>query len=74
MTRKRWGDLSPRTRRFLVAAGTVEAALKAAALVDLAQRPADQVRGSKAGWAVAVVVVNSVGLAPLAYLAFGRRR
>lgn len=74
MTRKSWRELSPRVRRLVVAGGTVEAALKVAALADLARRPAEEVRGSKPRWALAVVVVNSVGLAPLAYFVFGRRR
>jgi hypothetical protein len=49
-----------------------EGVLKAVALVDLRRRPANQVRGSKARWATAVVLVNSVGAVPLAYLLYGR--
>ena len=54
--------------------GAFEGTLKIAALVDLARRPAEQVRGSKALWAAVVVLVNSVGAAPVAYFAYGRRR
>jgi len=32
---RRWGDLSERNRRLLIAAAAVEGALKAAALADL---------------------------------------
>ena len=53
--------------------GAVEAALKIAALIDLAQRPAPQVRGSKAAWAAAITVVNAAGAVPLAYFLRGRR-
>lgn len=74
MARRRWHDLDPRTRRVVVALGAVEGLLKLAALVDLARRPAAQVRGPKAAWAAVVVVVNSGGLAPLLYFARGRRR
>ncbi len=69
-----WSDLSPRTRRLIVTGAVAEGALKAAALIDLARRPASQVRGPKLLWAVVVVLVNSLGGAPLCYFAFGRRR
>jgi phospholipase D-like protein len=74
MADRKWSDLSPRTRRLVIAAGAVEGILKVAALVDIARRPADQIRGSKWVWAPAVLLVNSFGGAPLAYFAFGRRR
>lgn len=70
---QRWNDLSPRTRRLIIAGGTVEAALKVAALVDLARRPSSQVRGSKLRWATAIIVVNSLGVVPIAYFVRGRR-
>jgi hypothetical protein len=53
--------------------GAVEAGLKIAALIDLAQRPARKVRGSKARWAGAIAVLNSGGAVPIAYLLRGRR-
>jgi hypothetical protein len=71
---KRWGDLSPRARRIIVVGAVIEAILKIAALVDLARRPAAQVRGSRLRWAAAVVVINSAGLAPISYFRFGRRK
>ena len=72
--RRRWSDLDERTRKFLVVGGLVEGLLKAAALTDLARRPASQVRGRKWIWAVGLALVNSGGGAPLAYFRFGRRR
>lgn len=72
--KKRWSDLDEGTRRFIVIGGTVEGLLKITALTDLARRPAAQVRGRKWVWAVVLVLVNSVGGAPLAYFLFGRRR
>ena len=74
MTTRRWSDLSPRSRRLIVVGGVVEGILKVAALVDLARRPSDQVRGSKPVWAAAIVLTSSVGAVPLAYLTVGRRR
>lgn len=71
--RRRWRDLGPRTRALLVTAGAAEGALKVVALADLARRPAAQVRGPRWAWAVALILVNSGGGAPLAYLRFGRR-
>ena len=72
--KRKWSDLGPGTRRLLVVAGAIEGLLKIAALVDLARRPPNEVRGSKARWAVAVSLINAVGAVPLAYFAWGRRR
>jgi Phospholipase_D-nuclease N-terminal len=71
---RKWSDLSPRTRRLIIVGAAVETSLKAAALVDIKRRPASQIRGSKWVWVPVVTVVNSAGLAPLAYFVFGRRR
>lgn len=73
MARKKWNELSPRTRRLVVAGAVFEGALKVAALVDLSRRPAAEIRGSKPAWAVAIVLVNSLGAVPIAYFARGRR-
>ena len=72
MTRK-WHDLSTRTRHLIIVGGTLDGVLRLAALVDLARRPAEEVRGSKLRWAAALIFVNSVGLVPLAYFRKGRR-
>ncbi len=72
MATGRWNELSLRTRRLVLAAATVEGLLKIAALVDLVRRPAQEVRGSKRIWAVAIVLINSAGAVPLLY--FGRGR
>lgn len=73
MARRRWSELSPRTRRFVVIAGTVEAALKVVALNDLRRRPAAVIRGPKWAWATALVLANSAGAVPAAYFLVGRR-
>ncbi len=70
----RWNDLSPRTRRLIIVGGTVEGMLKIAALIDLARRPSSQIRGSKAGWAAAITLINSLGAVPITYFTRGRRR
>ncbi|TFV90587.1 PLD nuclease N-terminal domain-containing protein [Blastococcus sp. CT_GayMR16] len=74
MPTRRWRDLSERNRRLIVLGSVVEGLLKIAALADLRRRPAVQIRGSKWVWATVVVLVNSVGGAPLAYFLFGRRQ
>jgi hypothetical protein len=74
MAKRRWKDLSPGTRRLIVAAGVVDVSLKAIALTDLKRRPASEIRGSKRIWAPVLVIANSAGVIPLSYLAFGRRR
>ena len=74
LKKRRWSDLSERQRRLIVAGAAFEGVLKIAALVDLMRRPASRIRGRKWAWATAIVVVNSVGGAPLAYFLLGRRR
>ena len=74
MAKRRWKDLSPTTRRLILLGGAIEGILKLVALVDLKRRPAIEVNGSKAKWAVAIVFLNSVGLVPALYLLRGRRR
>jgi hypothetical protein len=71
--RTRWHDLTGRQRAMVITRGTVQIGLLAAALKDLRRRPADAVRGPKVVWVV-VSGVNYLGLGPLAYFAFGRRR
>jgi hypothetical protein len=70
MQRRRWSELSSGQRAGIVAGAAVELVLTTVALVDLARRPADQVRGPKGLWALGCFV-QPVG--PVAYLAFGRR-
>jgi Phospholipase_D-nuclease N-terminal len=72
--RRRWSDLSARSRRLIIGAAVAEASLKTAALIDIRRRPASEIRGSKWAWAAVVLAVNSFGGAPLSYFAFGRRR
>jgi hypothetical protein len=74
VAKKRWSELSPRTRRLIIVGGSFEGLLKMAALIDLRRRPAAQIRGGKARWAAAIVLINSVGLVPLAYFIRGRRK
>ncbi|WP_068399134.1 hypothetical protein [Kribbia dieselivorans] len=73
MQKKKWSELSSGQRRFMVVAGVFEGVLKVAALVDLARRPADQVRGNKVAWATAITVINAFGAVPIAYFVKGRR-
>lgn len=74
MAKQRWNELSPRARRLIVIGGVFEGVLKLVALIDLARRPASEVEGSKPRWAAAIVLVNSMGAVPIAYLLRGRRR
>ena len=72
--RQQWDDLSPARRKLVITVGVVDAGMRAWALIDLKNRPADEVNGPKAVWALALTVVSSAGLLPAAYLVFGRRR
>lgn len=71
--RTRWSDLPGPARIGLLAVGSLDAALRLWSLKDLARRPADEVRGSKRLWALALMTVNSLGLVPLIYLRRARR-
>ncbi|MEI6775637.1 MAG: PLDc N-terminal domain-containing protein [Chloroflexales bacterium] len=71
MPRTRWFDLPPAQRRLIIALASLQISLLAAALYDIARRPAEQINGSKAAWAAASLV-SFVG--PLAYFAWGRRK
>jgi hypothetical protein len=68
-----WSELSPLSRKLIIAAGVAEAGLKAAAFIDIRRRPADQIRGPKWAW-TAALVANSAGVIPASYFVFGRRR
>ena len=71
MNTTRWDDLSDGQKTALLIAISVEFALTATALVDLARRPRALVRGPKALWLLGCLV-QPVG--PLAYLTIGARR
>ena len=70
MSTRRWSELSPAQQTAILVGASIELALTATALVDLARRPAAQVRGRKALWALGCAV-QPVG--PVAYLLWGRR-
>jgi hypothetical protein len=70
MAQKTWSDLTVAQRKLVVVGGAVELVLTVTALADLARRPADDVRGPKALWALGCFV-QPVG--PVAYLLLGRR-
>jgi hypothetical protein len=71
MAGRSWSDLTESQQRTIIALGAVELVLTTVALVDLARRPRELVRGPKALWALGCFV-QPVG--PVAYLAAGRRR
>lgn len=72
--RRRWSDLSERTRKLLLTAAVAEGILKIAALIDIKRRAASQIRGRKWMWAAVVGIANSAGAVPISYFVFGRRR
>src|SRR5512142_2398071 len=65
--RRRWSDLSNRTRILLITAAVADGALRVAALIDIQRRPASQIRGRKWMWTAAVGLVSSAGVAPISY-------
>ena len=73
MAKKRWKDLSPRTRKIILVGSAVDGALKAAALADLRGREDGEVNGSRRRWALALTFVNSAGVLPVVYFLRGRR-
>ncbi len=71
--REQWERMSAAERGGFVALATVDLALRAWALVDLARRPEEQVHGRKWWWGAGLSVVNSAGVLPASYLLWGRR-
>jgi hypothetical protein len=67
--RQRWSEMSTRRKVVVVVLAVVQISLALSAWSDLARRPAEQVRGSKRGWA-AIIGVNFVG--PILYFTRGR--
>ena len=72
--RRRWSELSDRDRGLIVVGALIDGVLKIAALVDIRRRPAADIRGRKWIWATVVALANSVGVVPISYFLFGRRR
>ena len=72
--RRKWSDLSGRTRTLIITVAVADGVLKAAALIDMKRRPASQIRGPKWVWAPVVTLVNSAGVVPISYFVFGRRQ
>jgi hypothetical protein len=70
MAKKSWSELSNGQKTAVLTLASIEISLTATALVDLIRRPADQVHGRKAVWAVGLLV-QPVG--PIAYLWAHRR-
>ncbi|MEE4025585.1 PLDc N-terminal domain-containing protein [Gordonia sp. PKS22-38] len=68
--KKRFSQLSPRSRALIIVGAVVQFALQGAALRDLKRRPAAQVRGPKQLW-LGVSFLNYVG--PIAYFVVGRK-
>lgn len=62
---------SPRQRVVIISLGLVELGLKLAAARDIQRRPADQIRGRKWLWSLALLV-NTFG--PLGYFRWGRTK
>jgi hypothetical protein len=72
--RRRWSNLSKRTRTLIVTTAVADGALRVAALIDIHHQPASQIRGRKWMWTAAVALVSSARVVPISYLVFGRRR
>ena len=70
---KKWSDLTAREKAPFVIRGVVQFTLLVAALVDIYRRPAEEIRGSKWLWSAAAFV-NFMGIGPIVYFAFGRKR
>ena len=70
---KTWTDLKDREKAPFVLRGVLQFALLAAALADIYRRPAEEINGSKWLWS-ATALVNLMGIGPIAYFAFGRKR
>ncbi|MCH9815050.1 MAG: PLDc N-terminal domain-containing protein [Actinomycetia bacterium] len=69
MQTKKWSELSKKQRTAISALIAVEAVVTTVAVVDLARRPAEQVRGPKPLWLTGFLFQP---LGPVLYLTVGR--
>jgi hypothetical protein len=67
---RRWDEMSTPGKVAVMALVATQVSLAVSAWADLAERPAEQIRGPKRRWA-AIIAVNFVG--PLLYFTRGRR-
>lgn len=72
--KQKWDDLSPAAKQVVISLAVTDVVFRAIALFDVARRPAKQVKGNKTAWALALTLLNTVGVLPLGYLLFGRHR
>jgi hypothetical protein len=70
---KQWSDLTAREKTPFVVRGIIQFVLLAVALMDIHRRPAEEIAGSKWLWS-AVALANFMGIGPIAYFLFGRKR
>lgn len=68
--KKKWDELTPTQQKLIIAGGAVELALTTAALISLAKRPPNRVRGPKAMWVLAQAIQP---FGPIAYFMLGTR-
>lgn len=71
---KRFENLPKPLRVVLAIAGVADTVLRAYALLDVSRRDDVDLHGPKEAWVPALALVNSLGLLPLAYLKWGRKR
>ena len=67
---KSWSTMSDRSKTLTLMAACLQISLAVTAWTDLARRPAEDIDGPKALWAVAIGI-SFVG--PIAYFTIGRR-
>lgn len=70
MAKRRWSELSPKTRGVILVLGTVQVLLIGIAHADISRRAPEEIRGPKRLWRLATLV-SFVG--PIAYFVAGRR-
>jgi len=71
MAKKSWSELTARQKQGLIALTFVQIGLLIAALLDIKNRDASEIKGSKKMW-MALSFIDIIG--PLSYFLFGRKR
>jgi hypothetical protein len=70
---KWWANFTATEKAPLLLRGVLQFVLLAAAFIDIHRRQAEEIRGGKWLWR-AVALVNFMGIGPIAYFRFGRKR
>ncbi|WP_168705505.1 hypothetical protein [Gordonia paraffinivorans] len=73
-TKKSWSELSTPAKAAIIGVAAIDGGLRVWAMRDLSSRAPEEINGPKAAWRVGLALGTTAGIAPTAYLVWGRKR